>query len=160
MRRVAGRRRKQQGWSLSAAVLAFAGLAAPAAWGQQADSVVVAQAGPQQRFQPRLALVAPVPLPGETGTGMQIGLQWSPPVAGGQPVDITAWHRVAPPPDALSLIQQRDPAFGARVEMKIGANRSGLVSDYKFIGLQMDSGSRIGVRRKDGRPTIYYRSQF
>lgn len=159
MHRVAGRRRVQPGWGLQAAALAvlLAALAHPPASAQD-ESVAVAQAGPvSERPQPRLSLVLAAPLPGESDRTLP-GLRWRQPL-GGQVVDITAWHRLPPPSDAASLIRQREPAFGARVEMHIASSR-GLMTDYKFIGLQLDGGARIGLRRKDGGPTLYYRSQF
>jgi hypothetical protein len=65
--------------------------------------------------------------------------------------------------DALSLIQQRDPVFGARVEFQLTTSNSRFVSDLRemrFIGLQLDSGAKLGIRRMNGNPTIYYRATF
>jgi hypothetical protein len=88
-----------------------------------------------------------------------LGVNWRAPLAS-QQVDITAWRRMGPPPDALSLIQQQDPTFGARVEYQLPKPRSGFASDLRFIGMQLDNGARIGVRRANGNPTLYYRHQF
>ena len=37
---------------------------------------------------------------------------------------------------------------------------SGLVADRGFVGLQLESGARITVRRSGGKPMIYYRTKF
>ena len=57
------------------------------------------------------------------------------------------------------MIQDREPMFGARVEMRITARRS-FATELKAIGLQLDNGAKIMLRRKDGNPTLYYRQQF
>ena len=40
------------------------------------------------------------------------------------------------------------------------ARKRGFALDKGFIGLQLESGARISVKRKDGKPMIYYRSTF
>ena len=111
---------------------------------------------------PRLSLTA-VPQfawqqPGPAGE--DLGLQWRQPVGGDRTIDILAWRRVAPRErDALSMIQDREPKFGARVEMRITSRRS-FATELKAIGLQLDNGAKIMLRRKDGNPTLYYRQQF
>jgi hypothetical protein len=112
----------------------------------------------------RLSLSLVAPLAGSMPSSRaafaaDIGLRWRVPLAS-QQVDITAWHRMGLPGDALSLAQQRDPAFGARVEFQLPKARSGFASELRFIGLQLDNGGRIGVRRTDGNPTLYYRQSF
>ncbi len=75
-------------------------------------------------------------------------------------IDFTAWHRVAPA-DAIDLVQSREPSYGARVELGIGSlptNR--FVADRGFLGLQLDGGDRITVRRSGGKPMFYYRTTF
>jgi hypothetical protein len=32
--------------------------------------------------------------------------------------------------------------------------------DRGFIGMQLEGGARITIKRKDGRPMVYYRSAF
>lgn len=88
-----------------------------------------------------------------------VGMRWRAPLAS-QQVDVIAWRRMGPPTDALSLIEQRDPTFGARVEYQMAKPRNGLAADLRFIGMQLDNGARIGVRRANGNPTLYYRHQF
>ena len=109
-----------------------------------------------------LSLSLTAPLPGTSSTGFaaaDVGLSWRAPLSS-QQVDITAWRRMGPPQDALSLIQQRDPTFGARLEYQLPKPRRGFATDLRFIGMQLDNGARIGVRRANGNPTLYYRQQF
>ena len=92
--------------------------------------------------------------------GEDLGLQWRQPVGNDRTIDIMAWRRVAPRErDALSMIQEREPVYGARLEMRITARKS-FATELKAIGLQLDNGARIMLRRKDGNPTLYYRQQF
>jgi len=92
--------------------------------------------------------------------GEDLGLQWRQPVGSDRTIDILAWRRsAARERDALSMIQDREPMFGARVEMRITARRS-FATELKAIGLQLDNGAKIMLRRKDGNPTLYYRQQF
>lgn len=119
---------------------------------------------PSTTPQPRLSLTlgTPMVLPG-MGAGPQaldLGVQWRQPVIQDRHVDITAWRRITPQPDALTLIRQREPVYGARVEFNLKAKKRGLVADRRFIGLQLDSGARITIRRKNGNPVLYYRAQF
>lgn len=92
---------------------------------------------------------------------LDVGLRWRHTLDSNQRIDITAWRRVTPQPDAYTLVQARQPTYGARVELNLNsARRSGLVADRGFLGLQLESGGRFTVRRKDGRPMIYYRTRF
>jgi hypothetical protein len=116
------------------------------------------QAGPRT---PSLSLTARDSLPGLAPRGsVDVGVQWSQPI-GDRQIDFGAWRRVTPPPrDALSLIQQQESTvYGARVEMKLAPASKKLFAD-RFIGLQLDSGARIGLKKSNGNPTIYYRNQF
>jgi hypothetical protein len=87
---------------------------------------------------------------------IDLGLRWSQ-----RQIDVMAWRRMNTTDDAYSLAQMREPVYGARVEMNLaGARKSGFALDRGFIGFQLESGARISVKRKDGRPMIYYRSNF
>jgi hypothetical protein len=100
--------------------------------------------------------LAPAPQP-----AVDVGLHWRHTLDGHQRIDITAWRRMAQQPDAYTLVQSNEPAYGARVEFNLNsARKTGLVADRGFIGLQMQGGGRFTVRRKDGRPMIYYRTRF
>jgi len=98
---------------------------------------------------------------GNTGQLMDVGLRWRSTPDGNYQVDVTAWRRLTPP-DAASLIQLHDSSYGARVEMRIGRapTHAGLVAERGFVGFQLESGSRITLRRSDGKPMLYYRSNF
>ena len=144
-------------------LLAGAGLFAGAACAQQeplsaswASDQVAARERPQFSISAAQPLVASSALPGS----VDVGLQWRQPLSSQRYVDITAWRRVSPAPDALSLIQQQDTVYGARVEMKLSSPSLKRFLSDKFIGMQLDSGARIGVKRTNGNPTIYYRNQF
>lgn len=106
---------------------------------------------------------------GATGAGLtpaaqpavDLGLHWRRSIDGNPRIDITAWRRLAPEPDAYTLAQERQPTYGARVELNLSpARRSGLVADRGFLGLQLQGGGRFTVRRKDGASMIYYRTRF
>jgi hypothetical protein len=65
------------------------------------------------------------------------------------------------PPDTLTLVQMRQPSYGARFEMQIGSTPStGFVADRGFVGLQLESGARVTLRRSEGKPMVYYRTRF
>ena len=95
-------------------------------------------------------------------TAVDFGLRWTQRLQSQRQIDITAWRRLNTPDDAYSLIQMQQPMYGARVEMKLasGGPRSGFALDKGFLGFQFQGGGRISVRRKDGRPMIYYRTTF
>ena len=107
-------------------------------------------------------LASPSAGPGlQARTGMDLGLRWSQRLLQGQRVDITAWRRMNAPDDAYTQVLLREPVYGARVEMNLSsAAQSGLKMDLGFVGFQMESGARVTVKRKDGRPMVYYRSSF
>lgn len=150
----------------SAWLAALACLGASGAWGQadtlqMAVGTVAQEAHERPQARLSISLTEPLALFEPPSTARDVGLQWRHRMPNNQTVDITAWRRInAQQPDALALVLQRDPLYGARVEMKLGPSKRRFATDYKFIGLQLDSGAKIGLRRKDGRPTIYYRSQF
>jgi hypothetical protein len=92
---------------------------------------------------------------------LDLGLHWRYTLDSNYRIDVTAWRRMMPP-DALTLVQTRDAAYGARVEMRIGRSppRNGLVAERGFIGLQLESGARVTLKRSGGKPMLYYRSKF
>lgn len=91
---------------------------------------------------------------------VNLGLQWRYVMADNRRVDITAWRDLGRPNDALSMIQSRDAGYGARVEMQLSGSRSSFVADRGFIGVQLDGGARITLRRSGGKPMVYYRNKF
>lgn len=86
---------------------------------------------------------------------VDLGLRWSQ-----KQVDVMAWRRMTGPDDAYSLIQMHQPVYGARVEMNLGGKKGPFALDRGLIGLQLESGARISVKRKNGGPMIYYRTSF
>jgi hypothetical protein len=106
--------------------------------------------------------------PGPSGPGMlpqrtslDFGLRWSHGLNNQRQIDITAWRRMNAPDDAYSLTQRAEPVYGARFELNLApVRRLGLALDTKFIGLQLQGGGRITVRRKNGGPMVYYRTSF
>jgi hypothetical protein len=92
---------------------------------------------------------------------LDLGVHWRHTLDSNQQIDVTAWRRVNTEPDAYTLIQQRQPVYGARVEMNLGKSRkSNFLAEKGFIGMQLQSGARISIKRKHGGPMIYYRSTF
>jgi hypothetical protein len=78
-----------------------------------------------------------------------------------QRVDITAWRRINAPDDAYTLAVTRQPLYGARLELDLApASKSGFALDHGFIGMQLEGGARITIKRKDGHPMVYYRTAF
>lgn len=98
--------------------------------------------------------------PGSTSTApaVDLGLHWRHDSV--YRVDVSAWMRMASAPDAATLLQDPQPNFGARLEMKMNSARHSLFADRGILGLQLDGGARIGVRRYAGHPMIYYRTSF
>lgn len=97
---------------------------------------------------------------GNAAPAFDLGLQWRYSLDNQYRIDVTAWRRMQPP-DALSLIQNRQSDYGARVEMQIGATPSShFVAERGFLGVQLDGGARISVRRSAGHPMLYYRAGF
>ncbi len=92
--------------------------------------------------------------------GVNLGLQYRYMFDNNRRIDITAWREMGRPNDALSMVQSRDAGFGARVEMQLVGSRSPLVAERGFVGVQLDGGARIALRRSGGKPMVYYRSKF
>ena len=99
---------------------------------------------------------------GGTASSFDLGLVWRHTTDNDRQIDVTAWRRMTPAPDAISQIQaQERPTYGARIEMKLKpARATGLVADAGFLGFQMEGGGRLMLRKKDGRPTVVYRVKF
>lgn len=92
-----------------------------------------------------------------TGPVLDLGFHWR----YDERIDVSAWRRMTPM-DAtpLALAQDRPVNYGARVEMKIDSGQRGFRLDRSFLGFQLESGARIGVRRQFGHPMLYYRTNF
>ena len=92
---------------------------------------------------------------------IDLGVHWRYTFDSSYRFDVTAYRRM-PNADAISLIESREPTYGARVEMGFGSDnlRKGFVADRGFVGLELESGARLGVKRKNGGPMFYYRNAF
>lgn len=92
---------------------------------------------------------------------VDLGVTWRHALQGHKQIDVTAWKRMQGDEDAYTLLQTREPVYGARVEMTLAKSRkAGFSVERGFIGMQLESGARISVKRKDGRPMVYYRTAF
>lgn len=98
------------------------------------------------------------PAPG----GVDLGLRWTHRLLGQQQIDVSAWRRMNAERDAYTMTLLRDPpVYGARVELNLTpARKAGLAADRGFLGLQLQSGARISIKRKNGGPMVYYRTSF
>ena len=95
-----------------------------------------------------------------SSSSVDLGFHWRYTLDRQYRIDFTAWHRMAPT-DAIDLVHSREPTYGARVEMGLWSlPKRGLIADRGFIGVQLDGGARITVRRSGGRPMLYYRANF
>ena len=94
--------------------------------------------------------------------GVDLGLRWTHRLLGQQQIDVSAWRRMNAERDAYTMTLLRDPAvYGARVELNLTpARKTGLAADRGFLGLQLQSGARISIKRKYGGPMVYYRTSF
>jgi hypothetical protein len=92
---------------------------------------------------------------------MDVGLHWRYTSESNYRFDVTAWRRMNAV-DAATLVQNREPVYGARVEMRVASvPKSGFVADRGFLGFQLESGARISLRKGGGgKPMVYYRSKF
>lgn len=96
-------------------------------------------------------------------SSVDLGVRWTQRLSNHQQIDVTAWRRMITDQDAYSLIQrQQQPMYGARVELNLAASSSKtrLAADLGFIGLQLEGGARISIKRKYGGPMVYYRTSF
>jgi hypothetical protein len=108
------------------------------------------------------ATVTGAGLTAATPPSVDVGLHWRHTFDSNYRIDVTAWRRMAmQPQDAWSLIHLREPTYGARVELNLTPQqRKGFVAERGFVGMQLDNGGRISIRRKNGGPMIYYRTKF
>ena len=115
--------------------------------------------GIRSRARPAMGLSPHPPM----SSTLDVGLNWRYTFpSNSHRVDFTAYRR-APNPDALDITESREPGYGARVEMGFTSAknlRKGFVADRGFVGLQLESGGRLTIRRKFGGPMLYYRNTF
>lgn len=106
---------------------------------------------------PRSAVLDP-----RFGQSVDVGVRWRSTLDSTRRIDVSAWRRVTPAPDAISMINTTQPGlYATRVEMQFTAGRSrGLVTELGAIGMQLESGAKLSLRTKYGKPMLYYRAQF
>lgn len=99
--------------------------------------------------------------PGISAPTFDFGLRWRYALDSNYRFDITAYRRLSNT-EAIALIEASDPGYGARMEMGMGSNhlKRGFVADRGFVGLQLEGGGRVTVKRKSGGPMLYYRNEF
>lgn len=88
-------------------------------------------------------------------TSVDMGLRYTQ----GQ-VDVTGWRRMNAAENASAVVEPMEPAYGARVEMNLGSRKGPFAFEKGFLGLQMEGGGRITVKRKNGGAMVYYRNNF
>ena len=94
-------------------------------------------------------------------TGLDVGLRWSHGLQSQHQIDVTAWRRMNVPDDAYSLAHRSQPVYGARFELNLTPVRKpGLAIERGFVGMQLEGGGRITIRRRNGGPMVYYRTNF
>ncbi|MDR6215130.1 hypothetical protein [Paracidovorax wautersii] len=106
--------------------------------------------------------------PGATAAlprSLDMGVRWRSQWDTRRQLDVAAWARApqnAPAPDAMQLIWlAQQPSYGTRVEMQWSSARTGaLMPEFGAIGMQLESGSRLVLRAKRGKPMLYYRAKF
>ena len=92
---------------------------------------------------------------------VDLGVQWRHVTDDKHRVDIAAYRRLASEGDASPVARiKQSPTYVARVELNMApVKKPGFVVD-RGVGLQLESGARITVRRSNGKPMLYYRSTF
>jgi hypothetical protein len=114
--------------------------------------------GVRSRSRPAVGLAPHPPL----ATAVDLGVNWRYTSESNHRFDVTAYRR-APDRDAISLVESHEPSYGARVEMGLASSkdlRKGFTAQRGFIGLQLEGGARLTIRRKFGGPMLYYRNTF
>jgi hypothetical protein len=92
---------------------------------------------------------------------VDVGLRWRSTMDNTRRLDVSAWRRVTPVPDAITLIQGKQPdLYGTRVEMQFTTGRSRIVPELGAIGMQLSGGAKLSLRAKHGKPMLYYRARF
>lgn len=76
---------------------------------------------------------------------------------GGHAVDASIWHSLTTDP-RRAQDPDREPLYGAQVEMELRSDRKAALRD--LLGMKLDNGGKISLRRRNGHFAIYYRMQF
>jgi hypothetical protein len=89
---------------------------------------------------------------------LKLGLRWRPAPIAGRQFAAQVWHRLSPAPDPVELWHDGPPLYGAQVEMQLSSAKR--VSLRDLLGLKLDNNSRVSVRPRKGKVSIYYKVQF
>lgn len=95
-------------------------------------------------------------------SSVDYGIHWRVTLDSSYRFDVTA-YRYLSNADAISLIENHDPSYGARLELGMGSlqgHSKGFVADRGFLGFQLEGGARLMVRRSHRSPMLYYRNTF
>lgn len=110
-------------------------------------------------FSARPAML--LPGSGTPRASMDVGVSYRQMLPSQGQIDVSAWRRMQPQQDAYTLLQMQEPVYGARVEMRLKpANPTGFNFDRGTIGMQLQGGAKISIKKKHGGPMIYYRNTF
>jgi len=96
--------------------------------------------------------------PAAAGHGLKLGLRWRPAPIAGRQFAAQVWHRLSPAPDRTEAWDDGPPLYGAQVEMQLSPAKR--VSLRDLLGLKLDNNSRVSVRPRKGKVSIYYKVQF
>jgi hypothetical protein len=92
---------------------------------------------------------------------VDVGVHWRHTLDSNYRIGVTAYRRMPQQTvDALALGADREPAYGARVEVDLNRRQKDKASwaDKGLLGVQLDNGGRVSLRRKHGGPMVYYRN--
>ncbi len=90
---------------------------------------------------------------------LDLGLHYRYALPKSRQVDVTAYRRLSP--ESVTAFQPEPAVYGARVELGLQPTRkAGFATDRGFVGVQLQSGARISIKRRNGGPMVYYRNTF
>lgn len=89
---------------------------------------------------------------------LRLGLRWRPAPIAGRQFAAQVWHRLNAAPDPIELWNDGPPLYGAQVEMQLSPAKSMSLRD--LLGMKLDNNSRVSVRPRNGKVSIYYKMQF
>lgn len=93
---------------------------------------------------------------------VDVGLHWRHTLDSSRRIGVTAFRTLPQASSDPIALADRGPAYGARVELDLnkGKPEKAAFADKGLVGVQLDNGGRISLRRKHGGPMIYYRNTF
>jgi hypothetical protein len=95
--------------------------------------------------------------PGMERPMMPGDLPWRSGLVLGQPRNLSGLPGRA---DTLGLVHQKNIDDGDAALDRREFDRGNLYSNQRFIGIHLNGGARLGLRRKNGAPALIYRDQF